>query len=209
MVQESGAMGCPGDAASRLSKGEWRHRRLYPRQRLGLASCRADPELMKRRFFFKQALKRISIWLCLLSGLVSAGSSAQTTGWQPIGISGGGGMFTPAVSPVDPNLMMLNCDMSAAYLSEDGGRNWRMIHHAQLRSDTACRPAFHPTDPNIIYASSGGRLKISRDRGMTFNSIGNLKEGPGGRDCGQFVGPKGHFGRARAPAIAGSRAMRE
>ena len=77
-------------------------------------------------------------------------------------------MFTPAISPADPNLMMLNCDMSAAYISEDGGRNWRMIGHAQLRSDTACRPAFHPADPNIIYASSGGRLKISRNRGKTF-----------------------------------------
>src|SRR5205809_7364910 len=36
---------------------------------------------------------------------------------------------------------------------------------SQLGSDIACRPAFHPTDPNIIYASSSGRLKISRDRG--------------------------------------------
>ena len=85
-------------------------------------------------------------------------------------------MFTPAISPVDRNLMMLNCDMSAAYITEDGGRNWRMIHHAQLRSDTGCRPAFHPTDANIIYASSGGQLKISRDRGKTFAPIGSLQD---------------------------------
>src|SRR5262249_36962353 len=96
--------------------------------------------------------------------------------WQPVGLSGGGGMFTPAISPADPNLMMINCDMSAAYLSEDGGHNWRMIHHAQLRSDTRCRPAFHPSNPAIIYASSGGQLRISRDRGRTFSPIGNLKE---------------------------------
>lgn len=55
-----------------------------------------------------------------------------------------------------------------------------MIHHAQLRSDTACRPAFHPTDRNIIYASFAGRLEISRDRGMTFASLGNLKDSLGG-----------------------------
>lgn len=96
--------------------------------------------------------------------------------WEPVGLSGGGGMFAPVISPVDSNVMMLNCDMSAAYVSEDGGRNWRMIHQAQLRSDTQCRPAFHPSDPNIIYASSGGRLKISRDRGHTFSPIGDLKE---------------------------------
>ena len=79
-------------------------------------------------------LMRLSLGLGLLSGLVSANSLAQVPRWQPIGISGGGGMFAPAISPANPNLMMLNCDMSAAYISEDGGRNWRMIHHAQLVS---------------------------------------------------------------------------
>ncbi len=108
--------------------------------------------------------------------VAQAAEPAPRVEWEPVGLSGGGGMFTPAISPADPNLIMVNCDMSAAYLSEDGGRNWRMIHQAQLRSDTQCRPAFHPTDPNIIYASSGGRLKVSRDRGRTFSLIGNLKE---------------------------------
>lgn len=96
--------------------------------------------------------------------------------WQPVGLSGGGGMFTPAISPVDSNLMMINCDMSAAYLSEDGGHNWQMIHQAQLRSDTHCRPAFHPSNRAIIYASSGGRLRVSHDLGKTFSPIGDLKE---------------------------------
>ncbi len=85
-------------------------------------------------------------------------------------------MFSPAISPADPNLMMINCDMSAAYLSEDGGHNWRMIHQAQLRTDTQCRPGFHPSDRNVIYASSGGKLKVSRDRGRTFTLIGDLKD---------------------------------
>jgi photosystem II stability/assembly factor-like uncharacterized protein len=85
-------------------------------------------------------------------------------------------MFSPAISPADPNLMMLNCDMSAAYISEDGGHNWRMINHAQLKSDTRCRPGFHPSDPNIIYASSRGRLRISRDCGRTFTPLGDLRE---------------------------------
>ena len=55
-----------------------------------------------------------------------------------------------------------------------------MIHQAQLRSDTACRPAFHPGDANVVYASSGGQLKISRDRGQTFAPMGNLRESLGG-----------------------------
>lgn len=96
--------------------------------------------------------------------------------WEPVGLSGGGGMFSPAISPADPNMMMLNCDMSAAYISEDGGRNWHMINQAQLRADTRCRPGFHPSDPNFVYASSDGRLRISRDRGRTFSLIGDLRE---------------------------------
>ncbi len=95
--------------------------------------------------------------LCAVAGDSRGILPCERRHWEPVGLSGGGGMFSPAISPADPNLMMLNCDMSAAYLSEDGGHNWRMIHHAQLRSDTQCRPAFHPSDPNVIYASSGGR----------------------------------------------------
>ena len=84
-------------------------------------------------------------------------------------------MFSPAISPVNPDLMMINCDMGAAYISRDGGHNWRMIHHRQLRSDTRCRPAFHPADARIIYASSRGQLRMSRDGGLTFSPLGDLK----------------------------------
>ncbi len=117
-------------------------------------------------------------------------------------------MFSPAISPADPNLMMLNCDMSAAYISEDGGRNWRMLPHAQLRSDTGCRPAFHPSDPNVVYASSGGQLRVSRDRGHTFTRIGNLKEGLQGEIAINPGDPKlmlvgTHSGKAWLSADAG------
>ena len=99
-------------------------------------------------------------------------------------------MFSPAISPADPNLMMLNCDMSAAYISEDGGHNWRMINHAQLRSDTRCRPGFHPSDSNIIYASSRGQLRISHDRGRTFTPIGDLRESLYGEIAINLSNPK-------------------
>lgn len=118
----------------------------------------------------------LSLAIAMVCGVLPWLNAIAETSWEPVGFSGGGGMFTPAISPVDPNLMMLNCDMSAAYLSEDGGRNWRMIHHSQLRSDIQCRPSFHPTQRGIIYASSGGQLRISRDCGKTFGPIGDLKE---------------------------------
>ena len=55
-----------------------------------------------------------------VSALVSHGVAADTA-WQPLGLTGNGGMFSPAISPVDPKLMMLNCDMSGAYLIQ----GWR------------------------------------------------------------------------------------
>src|SRR5262249_15412437 len=128
--------------------------------------------VMKRVFSIGGSLLGI-----LLSLAVATGQAVERTRprWEPIGLSGGGAMFTPAISPIDPNRMMLNCDMSAAYLSDDGGLHWRMIHHAQLRSSTQCRPAFHPTDPRVIYAADGGTgLKVSRDGGQHWQPLGDL-----------------------------------
>ncbi|NQT02997.1 MAG: hypothetical protein HQ580_13295 [Planctomycetes bacterium] len=129
-------------------------------------------------YYFRCCGLLIVLGILICSGLNAAGSEAFTRQipWEPIGLSGGGGMFSPAISPANSNLMMLNCDMSAAYISEDGGRNWRMINHAQLRTDTRCRPCFHPSNQDVIYASSRGRLRISRDRGRTFAPIGNIRE---------------------------------
>jgi len=106
---------------------------------------------------------------------LSIAVQSATTKWEPIGLSGGGGMFSPAISPVNPKLMMINCDMGAAYISSDGGRKWQMIHYSQLRTNTSCRPAFHPTDPKTIYAANDwSGLAISKDAGVTWKSIGNL-----------------------------------
>ena len=142
---------------------------------------------MKNYIFFS-SLSRLSLLAsflmladCGLCEPVNHNPKSEIRHWEPMGLSGGGGMFSPAISPADPNLMMINCDMSAAYISEDGGHNWRMIHHAQLRTDTQCRSGFHPSDANMIYASSRGRLKISRDRGRTFTPIGDLKDSLSGQ----------------------------
>lgn len=96
-------------------------------------------------------------------------------GWEPVGLSGGGGMFTPAYSPIVPGLMMLSCDMGAEYLSRDGGRTWRMIPHRKLTANIRCTPAFHPTDPQVItFGAADGTVKISRDQGETWQPLGKI-----------------------------------
>ena len=120
----------------------------------------------------------LSLLLILLSPVASTAaerSSGSAVAWEPIGLSGGGAMFTPAISPIDGKCMMVDCDMSGAFITVDGGTSWRMIHHSQLRSSTQCRPAFHPTDGKTIFAASGwSGLRVSHDLGEHWQRIGNL-----------------------------------
>ena len=103
--------------------------------------------------------------------LSSWGKAADmTVTWEPIGIGGGGGVFTPSVSPHDEKLMFVCCDMGGWYRSTDGGENWRMCDGSQIRK--VIFPAvFHPTDPNIIYVGGRGGLRASTDRGVTYRTV--------------------------------------
>lgn len=90
-------------------------------------------------------------------------------------------MFNPAVSPVDPSRAIVHCDMSAAYLTRDGGASWRMIHTAQLRSNTRCRAAFHPTERDTILSPHGGtEIRISRDGGERWETLAKFDQGLAG-----------------------------
>ena len=48
-------------------------------------------------------------------------------GFSSVGLGGGGAMFAPAISPHDPNLLFVGCDMGGVYRSADGGESWTMI----------------------------------------------------------------------------------
>jgi photosystem II stability/assembly factor-like uncharacterized protein len=72
-------------------------------------------------------------------------------------------MFYPAISPHNPNLVLVACDMTGAYISEDGGNSWRIF---DLRHPVAFF-AFDPADPKVIYAGAGV-LWRSADGGKTW-----------------------------------------
>ena len=85
-------------------------------------------------------------------------------------------MFSPAISPADPNLMMLNCDMSATYISEDGGQTWQRISRQARQTFGG---SFHPKHDGWIYmtlteGATGAGLWLSQDNGQTWQAFNDL-----------------------------------
>jgi hypothetical protein len=93
-------------------------------------------------------------------------SAPRLDAWRIVGPGGGGAQFYPAISPHDSNLVLVACDMTGAYISENGGISWRLF---DLRSPVRFF-AFDPLDSKVIYA--GARvLWRSADRGRTWNLV--------------------------------------
>ena len=99
--------------------------------------------------------------LALLSGVQD-----RPGNFKIIGPGGGGAMFHPTISPHDPNTVLLNCDMTGAYISHDGGKSWRMFN---LRGVVEFF-VFDPQDKNVIYAQANG-LWRSTDNGGTWSLL--------------------------------------
>ncbi len=112
--------------------------------------------------------QRVLIALLTLLGLLSSHAVAQESrgAWRVIGPGGGGAQFNPTVSPVDPNLVLVNCDMTGTYISTDGGNSWRMFN---LRG-VARFIVPDPVNSNIIYVATEG-LYRSKDKGKTWELV--------------------------------------
>ena len=63
-----------------------------------------------------------SLILACLPSPAAAPGSARNDAWEVIGPGGGGAQFHPTVSPLDPNVVFVGCDMTGAYLTKDGGK---------------------------------------------------------------------------------------
>ncbi|HET6383069.1 MAG TPA: hypothetical protein VFJ58_06720 [Armatimonadota bacterium] len=88
---------------------------------------------------------------------------------EPVGIGGAGALFNPAISPHDPRLLFVSCDMSGFYRSDNGGQSWSMEDGRQIQGSPSARVFFHPVDPAVVfqYGPRNG-LQISRDRGVSW-----------------------------------------
>ncbi len=108
---------------------------------------------------------------CLLAmGLLAAASDAAP-GFTPVGAGGGGALFVPSISPHDRNLVFVACDMGGVYRSANGGRTWTMLDKRHLRDAHRGPMLFHPNYHGWIWAGGAGRLKMSRDGGVTWKAV--------------------------------------
>jgi hypothetical protein len=60
--------------------------------------------------------------------------SADRPGWTVIGPGGGREQFNPTVSPHDSRRVLVSCDMTGAYLTEDRGRSWKALYPPDART---------------------------------------------------------------------------
>ncbi|MCK5105698.1 MAG: hypothetical protein KAR17_22895, partial [Cyclobacteriaceae bacterium] len=98
--------------------------------------------------------------------LVQETNSIGSTPWKVIGPGGGGGVLLPTISPFDENIMLTHCDMTAAYISENGGENWRMFNLWTVPDDFE----FDPVNSNTIYTATRG-YRHSEDRGSGLSIL--------------------------------------
>ena len=92
--------------------------------------------------------------------------NARLDRWQIVGPGGGGTMRRPAISPHDPRVVVLGCDMTGAYLTVDGGASWRMFNLGSVPTAFA----FDPKQPSVVYAGAAA-LYRSDDAGRTWRMV--------------------------------------
>jgi photosystem II stability/assembly factor-like uncharacterized protein len=109
---------------------------------------------------------RAIIVLCLAIPALYPASSPRQDKWEIVGPGGGGALFFPTISPHDSSRLLVRCDMTGSYISNNAGDSWRMF---ELREPIRYF-AFDPVDPNVIYADGLG-LWRSANAGKTWSLV--------------------------------------
>jgi photosystem II stability/assembly factor-like uncharacterized protein len=86
--------------------------------------------------------------------------------WVLLGPGGGGCVHTLTVNPHRPDTLVVSCDMTAGYITHNGGKSWREFN---LKSRQYAY-AFDPVDPDTLYVGSSGLFR-SDDNGNSFQLI--------------------------------------
>ena len=86
--------------------------------------------------------------------------------WKLLGPGGGGAQYIPAINPHNPDKMLVACDMTGAYITDDGGYTWSEFNLGNRIHSFS----FDPTEPDTIYAGSDGLFR-SEDWGKSWRLL--------------------------------------
>jgi photosystem II stability/assembly factor-like uncharacterized protein len=97
---------------------------------------------------------------------ISNATEDSAVTWKVIGFGGGGNTYCPTVSPHNPNIMMLSCDMTGSYVTRNGGQSWKNFNiMGPVKAFV-----YDPIDSNTVYAISRGLFR-SNDMGEKWAMV--------------------------------------
>src|SRR5882762_2281163 len=113
----------------------------------------------------KRAYLAIPLMGLLLTASLTQVSSSDQVAWKSIGRGGtGAAIFGAAISPANPNIIILGSDVGGLFRTSDGGVTWKTVNNAIASPDTVTdyriwAIAFAPVNslnPNaqIVYTAS-------------------------------------------------------
>jgi photosystem II stability/assembly factor-like uncharacterized protein len=107
--------------------------------------------------------RRLTLVVAVVLVLITSAPGEQRWRWRTLGPGGGGALFHPTVSPHDPRIALVACDMTGNYITTDAGGRWRSFNLGAPVEFFL----FDPIDPRLIYAKAGALFRSS-DRGATW-----------------------------------------
>jgi photosystem II stability/assembly factor-like uncharacterized protein len=75
------------------------------------------------------------------------------------------------VAPSNPNILYAGIETAAVFKSTNKGTTWTSVSDNRLFKSSVLAIAIHPTDPNIVYASSDNDIQKTTDGGATWTTI--------------------------------------
>ena len=131
----------------------------------------------------RTALTRLFLlWVSLAAGGPAADASGPSAleQWHPTPLFGGS-VTALAQAPSAPKVFYAGTEVAGVFRSDDGGETWSARNRSLTGDELAIGVgdalgagvlAVAPSDPNLVYASSGSGLLRSRDGGKTWTLLG-------------------------------------